>query len=56
MSKQIKTDLSADLVVIGGGPSGMMCAATAAERELKVVLLEPNRQLGRKLRITGKGR
>ncbi len=34
----------------------MMCAATAAERGLSVRLLEPNRQLGRKLRITGKGR
>ena len=46
----------AELVVIGGGPAGMMCAATAAERGMRVILLEPNRQLGRKLRITGKGR
>ena len=46
----------ADLVVIGGGAAGMMCAVTAAERGLGVILLEPNRQLGRKLRITGKGR
>ena len=45
-----------DLVVIGGGPAGMMCAYTAAERGLSVTLLDPNRQLGRKLRITGKGR
>lgn len=45
-----------DLVVIGGGAAGMMCAATAADRGLKVILLDPNRQLGRKLRITGKGR
>jgi len=44
------------LVVIGGGAAGMMCAVTAAERGLKVILLDPNRQLGRKLRITGKGR
>ena len=50
-------DLSyTDLVVIGGGPAGMMCAATAAARGLSVVLLEPNDKLGRKLRITGKGR
>lgn len=47
---------SIDLVVIGGGPAGMMCAYTAAERGLSVVLLEPNDKLGRKLRITGKGR
>ncbi|MBQ7472886.1 MAG: NAD(P)/FAD-dependent oxidoreductase [Oscillospiraceae bacterium] len=45
-----------DLVVIGGGPSGMMCAIQAAERGKKVVILDDNRQLGRKLRITGKGR
>lgn len=34
----------------------MMCAAIAAERGLDVVLLEPNRMMGKKLRITGKGR
>lgn len=33
-----------------------MAAGTAAERGLRVLLAEPNRQLGRKLRITGKGR
>lgn len=46
----------ADLVVIGGGAAGMMCAYTAAERGLTVTLLDPNNQLGRKVRITGKGR
>lgn len=46
----------AELVVIGGGPAGMMCAYTAASRGIDTLLLEPNRQLGRKLRITGKGR
>ena len=45
-----------DLVVIGGGAAGMMCAYTAAERGLSVILLDPNNQLGRKVRITGKGR
>ncbi len=45
-----------DVVVIGGGPAGMMCAAQAAERGLSVCILDPNRMLGRKLRITGKGR
>ena len=45
-----------ELVVIGGGPAGMMCACTAAARGVSVVLLEPNDRLGRKLRITGKGR
>ena len=45
-----------DLVVIGGGPAGMLCAIQAAQRELSVTLLDRNLQLGRKLRITGKGR
>ena len=42
--------------MIGGGAAGALCAALAAGRGLDVVLLEPNRMLGRKLRITGKGR
>lgn len=45
-----------ELAVIGGGAAGMMCAAAAAERGVRVTLFEPNRQLGRKVRITGKGR
>ena len=47
---------STELVVIGGGPAGMMCAYQAVARGVKTVLLEPNDKLGRKLRITGKGR
>ena len=42
--------------MIGGGAAGTLCAALAAGRGLDIVLLEPNRMLGRKLRITGKGR
>ena len=45
-----------ELVVIGGGPAGMMCALQAAGRGVSVILLEPNEKLGRKLRLTGKGR
>ena len=48
--------LKADVVVIGGGAAGSMYAFTAAQRGLSVVLLEPNKMLGKKLRITGKGR
>lgn len=44
------------IVVIGGGPAGMMAALTAARQGASVTLLERNRTLGRKLRITGKGR
>ena len=44
--------LKADVVVIGGGAAGSMCALTAAQRGLSVVLLEPNKMLGRKVRMT----
>ena len=47
---------SFDLAVIGAGPAGMMCAYTAAQRGLRVVIIDQNRYPGRKLRITGKGR
>ena len=45
-----------DGIVIGGGPAGMFAAITAAEKGQKVVLLERNDRLGKKLLITGKGR
>lgn len=45
-----------DVVVIGGGASGMMAALVAAERGKSVLLLEKNKQLGKKLAITGGGR
>jgi len=45
-----------DVIVIGGGPSGMMAAGRAAERGRKVLLLEKNKDLGKKLSITGGGR
>ena len=45
-----------DLVVVGGGASGLMVACHAAMGGCRVILLDANRQLGRKLRITGKGR
>ena len=45
-----------DVAVIGGGAAGLMAAFTAYNRGLNVVIYDPNRELGRKLRITGKGR
>ncbi|MBC6696124.1 NAD(P)/FAD-dependent oxidoreductase [Terrisporobacter mayombei] len=44
------------VVVIGGGPAGMMAASTAADNGAEVILLEKQHRLGRKLLITGKGR
>ena len=45
-----------DGIIIGGGPAGMFAAITAANRGQKVLLLERNDRLGKKLLITGKGR
>ncbi len=45
-----------DVAVIGGGPAGMIAAGRAAEMGARVVLLEKNESLGKKLLITGKGR
>ena len=45
-----------DVIVVGGGAAGMMAAGTCAARGRRTALLEKNRQLGRKVRITGKGR
>lgn len=45
-----------DLLIIGGGAAGMMCAVTAARRGARVAVAEHNARLGRKLGITGKGR
>ncbi|HEY8888807.1 MAG TPA: NAD(P)/FAD-dependent oxidoreductase [Clostridium sp.] len=43
------------IIIIGGGPAGMMAAVTASSKH-DVVLIEKNEKLGRKLFITGKGR
>ena len=45
-----------DVIVIGGGPAGMFAAITAAQQVDRVLLLERNDRLGKKLLITGKGR
>lgn len=44
------------VIVIGGGPAGMMAAISSAENGNEVILLEKMQSLGRKLLITGKGR
>ena len=45
-----------DVIVIGGGPAGMMSAITAAKENNNVIILEKMNSCGRKLLITGKGR
>ena len=44
------------VLVIGGGPAGMMAAISSAESGNEVIILEKMQQLGKKLLITGKGR
>jgi len=51
-----RTPDSTLVAVIGGGAAGMMAAISAAEHGADVVLFEKNDRLGKKLRITGKGR
>ncbi len=50
------TQKRVDVIVIGAGPAGMMAAASAARRGRRVVLLEKNPVLGKKLSTTGGGR
>jgi len=45
-----------DVAVVGAGPAGIMAAGAAAEFGAKVILIEKNKQIGRKLRLTGNGR
>lgn len=48
--------METDHLCIGGGPAGIFAALTAAGSGKRCIILEQNEQLGRKLRITGKGR
>ena len=47
---------SVDVVVIGGGAAGLMCAIEAGKRGRRAVVLEHNAQIGRKILISGGGR
>jgi len=53
LSKKIETY---DAIVIGGGAAGMMCAIEAGKRGRRVVLIEHNDTVGKKIRISGGGR
>lgn len=52
----MSTNHDYDVIVIGGGAAGMMAAGRAGARGLRVLLLEKNAVLGKKLSITGGGR
>ncbi len=48
--------MKTDMVVIGGGAAGLMCAFVAGRRGRRVVVLEHNERVGRKIEISGGGR
>ena len=52
----MNTDGVFDVIVIGGGASGLMAAARAGRRGKRVLLIEKNKRLGEKLAISGGGR
>ncbi|MBO0603215.1 NAD(P)/FAD-dependent oxidoreductase [Sporosarcina sp. E16_3] len=49
-------NIDVDVIIIGGGPSGLMASIAAAENGRKVLLLEKGKKLGTKLAISGGGR
>jgi predicted Rossmann fold flavoprotein len=52
----METNTTWDVIVVGGGPAGMIAAGKAAENGAHVLLVEKNESLGKKLLITGGGR
>lgn len=51
-----KKNLFYDVIVLGGGAAGLMCALTAGQRERRVLLLERSERVGKKILISGGGR
>ena len=49
-------DFRADVIVVGGGAAGLMCAIEAGKRGRRVLVLEHNPEVGRKILISGGGR
>jgi len=45
-----------DVIIIGGGASGLFCAITAAQRGLKVLVLDSSNKVGKKILMSGGGR
>ena len=56
LTSQKGVNKSMNVIIIGGGPAGMLCAISAAKYGNNVTIIEKNNTLGKKLLITGKGR
>ena len=54
--ERIQSFMKADIIVIGGGASGMMAAVCAARQGAGVLILERMPRIGKKLLATGNGR
>ena len=48
--------MESDVVILGAGAAGIMCAIEAGKRNRKVILLDHSRKMGEKIRISGGGR
>ncbi len=55
MLEPMKTEQKWDVIIIGAGAAGMMCAARAGQRGRRVLLIDHSRKLGEKIRISGGG-
>ncbi len=55
-TEEVENNTEWDVIIVGGGPAGMMASAVASEKGARVLLLEKNESLGKKLLITGGGR
>src|SRR6478735_8802148 len=55
-NRQVGESMIYDVVVIGGGPSGLMASIAAGESGANVLLIDKGNKLGRKLAISGNGR
>src|SRR6185369_1541651 len=49
-------EMKADVIVVGAGAAGLLCAIEAGKRGRKVLVLEHNTSIGEKIRISGGGR
>ena len=56
IAKNSQLDFTYDVVVIGGGAAGLMCAITAGQRGKRVLVLESTNKLGKKILMSGGGR
>ena len=56
MNSRLVKFMESDIVILGAGAAGIMCAIEAGKRNRKVILLDHSRKMGEKIRISGGGR